>query len=432
MTATLAFSDLARFWPKQWQATEAADTHKYTLFGGSRGPGKSYWLRWYAVRLLLRWAVRGLRGVRVMLASEDYPALHERHITKILTEFPAWLGTYRDARSEFILRPEYGGGVIALRNLDQPSKYQSSEFAGILIDELTKDPESTFNILRGSLRWPGIQDTRFCAASNPDGRHHKWVRRYWIERDFTPELAPVADQFAFVPGLPTDNPALADDYWQMLRTLPRALQRAWLDGDWFVAAEGLVYDTFGADNIADYIPDPAGPVELAFDDGYVDPRAILFIQRTPTRIHVFDEVYESRRLAQQSVKATLDRMTTWFGPALDEDGHPTGQPAKLPEIAVGSSEAKELQGQFRKANIVARGGTHEVVEGLKAVRQLIRDGNGVCALQVAPRCRHLIDELTSGYQYPPEGSRRDDEKPLDGNDHACDALRYWCHVRARR
>jgi hypothetical protein len=125
-------------------------------------------------------------------------------------------------------------------------------------------------------------------------------------------------------------------------------------------------------------------------------------------------------------------MTTWVGPALDEDGQPTGQPATLPEIAVGSSEAKELQGQFRKANIVARGGTHEVVEGLKVVRQLIRDGNGVCALQVAPRCRHLLDELTSGYQYPPEGSRRDDEKPLDGNDHACDALRYWCHVRARR
>lgn len=432
MTARQPFSDLCHFWDKQWAATDAADTHRYTLFGGSRGPGKSYWLRWYGVRLLLKWASQGHRGVRIMLASEDYPALHERHITKIQTEFPAWLGVYRDEHSEFILRPEYGSGVIALRNLDKPSKYQSSEFGAILVDELTKNPESTFHILRGSLRWPGLSDVRFAAASNPDGRYHAWVRRLWIERDFTPELAPIADQFTFVPALPFDNPALSPDYWHMLETLPPALQEAWLKGNWFVAAEGLVYDTFGADNISDYTPDPALPVELAFDDGYVDPRAILFIQRTGTHIYVFDELYESRRLAQQSVQSVLDRMKSWFGEARDADGQPTGRPAKLPEIAIGSSEAKELQGQFRKADIVARGGTHEVVEGLKAVRQHIRDGNGYCALQVAPRCRNLINELTSGYQYPPEGSRRDDEKPLDGNDHACDALRYWVYVRARR
>lgn len=47
------FSDLCHFTAKQWQATEAADSHRYTLFGGSRGPGKSYWLRWYLVRFLI-------------------------------------------------------------------------------------------------------------------------------------------------------------------------------------------------------------------------------------------------------------------------------------------------------------------------------------------------------------------------------------------
>lgn len=428
LTATrprLTFSAVAKFYPKQWEATRAADTHTYTLFGGSRGPGKSYWLRWYAVRLLLQWAKRGFRGVRVMLASENYPALYERHVSKIQLEFPAWLGTYKGDRNEFVLRPEYGGGAIALRNLDDPTKYQSSEYAAMLIDELTKNPMSTFNVLRGSLRWPGIQDVRFAAASNPDGRYSRWVRQLWIERDFPEELKPLADQFIFVAALPYDNPALSDNYWHMLKTLPSALRQAWLEGNWFVAHEGLVYPEFGADNLTEYAPDPKLPVELAFDDGYVDPRAILFIQRTSTRVYVFDEIYQSRRLGEQSVQAVRDRMAQWFGEV-------EGQPAKLPEIAIGSPEAVELHKHFRRADIVARAVPHKVVEGIKVVRQLIRDGNGYCTLQVSPRCRNFIDELTSGYQYPPEGSRGDDEKPLDGNDHAADAFRYWAWVRGRQ
>ncbi len=59
------------------------------------------------------------------------------------------------------------------------------------------------------------------------------------------------------------------------------------------------------------------------------------------------------------------------------------------------------------------------------------DWEGVRSLLVNKRCKNLITELTDTYRYPEQGSRRDDEKPLDGNDHACDALRYWVHLRAR-
>ena len=52
-------------------------------------------------------------------------------------EFPEWLGTYKESNHEFTLNDELGGGVICFRNLDKPSKYLSSEFAAIAIDELT-------------------------------------------------------------------------------------------------------------------------------------------------------------------------------------------------------------------------------------------------------------------------------------------------------
>src|SRR5690606_27575908 len=139
--------------------------------------------------------------VRVMLACEDYPSLYERQLSKIEVEFPPELGRYHGKRNEFRLVPALGNGVIAFRNLDDPSKYQSAEFALIAIDEITKNAERTFQILRGSLRWPGIEDVAIVGASNPDAG---WVRDYWISRQLPEELEPEAHQFAFVPALPDD------------------------------------------------------------------------------------------------------------------------------------------------------------------------------------------------------------------------------------
>jgi len=461
---SLKFSELCGFFDKQWQATAIADAHRYSLYGGTRGPGKSYWLRWYPVRRLLQWAAQGHRNVRVGLFCEDYPALTERQINKIATEFPRWLGELKETRNDglcFFLQPCYGGGKIALRNLDDPSKYQSAEFAGIAIDELTKNRERVFDELRGSLRWPGIGDPFWIAASNPNGVGQKWVREYFIEKQLPTNLKGKEDQFAFMPGSPRDNPHLDASYWDMLDTLPDKLRQAWRDGNWYVTFEGIVYPEFGAENLTDDEPDPNVPIELAVDDGYIDPRAILFIQRSGTRILVFDELYHTHHLGETCVREVLDKCIARAGAELPEelkqasngqvarwcrehDPHPASPVAttapgeennrprvRLPEIAVGSPEAKELQQQFRQADIPYRFIPHLVVEGIKVVRKLICDGQGVRTLKVNRRCRNFLWELTEGYQYPP-GTKGDSEKPQDGNDHANDGFRYWAWGRARK
>ena len=462
MARDLAFSELCGFFDKQWHATGIADTHRYTLYGGSRGPGKSYWLRWYCVRRLLRWGAQGFKHVRVGLFCEDYPSLVERQISKIAVEFPPWLGEIKETRNDglcFFLKPRYGSGKLALRNLDNPAKYQSAEFAGIAIDELTKNRESVFDVLRGSLRWPKIGDAFFAAASNPNGPGQKWVRSYFVERALPENLKGQEDQFAFVPGSPRDNPHLDTSYWEMLDTLPDKLRQAWRDGNWYVTFEGVVYAEFGAENITDAEPDPDCPFELAVDDGYMDPRAILFIQRTGTRILVFDELYHTHHLGETCVREVLDKCIARAGlrlpdellgasnaaiaewcrtptPALPRSQEQrTGEGDKprvaLPDLVIGSPEAKELQQHFRRADMPYRYQPHLVVEGIKVVRRLICDGQGYRALQVNRRCKNFLWELTEGYQYPP-GTKGDTEKPQDGNDHANDAFRYWAWVRARR
>lgn len=409
----VSFSQLCGFTDKQWQATEAADTHAYMLYGGSRGPGKSYWLRWYLVRFLVLMAGRGFPRGRVMLASEDYPSLHERHVTKIATEFPEWLGQYHAGRNEYRLAERYGGGTIALRNLDDPSKYQSAEYACIGVDELTKNPERTFHLLRGSLRWPGFDGVRFVAASNPEAN---WVRDYWIEKRLPEELQGAVEQFAFVPALPDDNPHLPQSYWKMLDTLPGALRKAWRYGDWYASAEGLVYDSFDADNLSDANSIHGRAWFLAIDDGYIDPRATLFLQQQPDgSLLVFDELYQRQTLEEVTIDAIRQKM------------HEHGLVA--PKAAVVSHEAVALRARLQGAGFPAvnwlsspvGGGRSTRLAAITLTRSLILDGQGRRNLYVNRRCRSLLDELQAGYKYP-QGKHGLETAPQDGNDHACQAL----------
>lgn len=437
----LIFSEMCRFTDKQWLATEAADSHKYTLFGGARGPGKSYWLRWYCLRFLLRCAGSGRRNVRVMLASEDYPSLYERQISKVEIEFPPLLGRYHISYKEFRLAPEYGGGVIAFRNLDDAAKYQSAEFALMAVDEITKNPEKVFHILRGSLRWPGIPQTKFIAASNPAPN---WVRAYWLEHNLPKEMQGQEDQFAFVPALPTENPHLTEEYWDVLDSIPGSLGKAWRHGDWYAGVEGRVYEDFGAENIVSAEANLNQPFEIAVDDGYIDPRAILFIQELPGGdILIFDELYQTKKLEEQSIRDVMAKCIEhagkgplpegWGGWALGEcERHCRLVGAPLPRLAVVSHEAVALRDRTTAAGIKAvnwlkkqnpeKGSTR--LAAITLTRSLIADAQGHRAIKIHRRCRNLLEEIGSGYRYP-EGRHGLGAEPEDGNDHAAQALETW-------
>ena len=411
--AKIRFSELCRFTEKQRVATATADSHRYTLFGGSRGPGKSHWIRWYIVRFLMLAARNGFPNMRAMLACEDYPSLYERQISKVQIEFPLWLGTFHTSRNEFRLDKQWGSGVVAFRNLDDASKYMSAEYGLIAIDELTKNPERTFHVLRGSLRWPGFDGVRFIAASNPAPN---WVREYFVEHRLPEELQGTEGDFAFVPALPADNPNLPESYWAMLNTLPGALRQSWLLGDWYSAIEGLVYETFSAENIVETEPDPERPIELAVDDGYSpDPRATLFFQRQPNGdLLVFDELYQYKTLEEVTVRNVVERC--------EEQKWPK------PELAVVSHEAPALRERFRLADIPARnwlaaksalaGERSKRGAAIRMTRGYFCDGQGHRTIKIHRRCTNLLDEIGAGYKYPP-GKHGHDVLPEDGNDHAC-------------
>ena len=287
MDNKLKFTELAQFQDKQLEAwyTLMSPKTKYLLFGGAAGGGKSYLLRWSAVGLALYYYSKyGIKGVPIGLFSEDYPTLRDRQVTKIGREFPTWLGSVKETNKDglgFFLKPEYGSGMILLRNLDDPSKYASVEFAALLVEELTKNKYQTFEDLRNRMRFPGIEDRKFLAATNPGEIGHGWVKQLFVTPDLAhPDIE--QDKFKFIQSLVSDNKYNPTDYITQLQAIRDDQKRkALLEGDWN-QFQGQYFGEWRDHHVINpFIPLKEGSVFVGgLDWGRADPFAFYVTQIT--------------------------------------------------------------------------------------------------------------------------------------------------------
>jgi phage terminase large subunit len=425
--------DLIRPLPSQTRALDAMYDFEYILFGGAAGPGKSHILRWGAVEFLLYQAQCGHRDVRVGLFCEDYPTLKDRHVSKIKREFPEWLGELRASQDEghgFYLRPEFGSGVVSLRNLDDPAKYASAEFAAIFVDELTKNPRQTFDDLRFRKRWPGIEHSPFMAGSNPGSIGHGWVKKLWIDHDFTGDdgnLNP--SQFCFIPALPRENPYLPESYWETLNSLPEDMRRRMLEGDWSIFA-GQVFAEWRHDlHVCDPFEIPADWVRLvSIDYGFAKPFCALWLARSPdkAKVYVYRELYRAGYGAREQakrIKAASGEEKIAQYPA-DPSMWQKREGVRGEEV-VGVTLADEYAQErmyLSPANNNRLAGLNECREMLAwkrlpgAEQRLIKPPR----LQVFANCVNLIRTLPA----LPYDNIVVEDVDTDAEDHAYDALRY--------
>ncbi len=255
----IGFSTLANFFARQLEAHEALKRLKFLLYGGAMGGGKSRWLRWELIYLLIYfYETYHIPGVMAGLFCEDYPALNDRQLVKIRTEFPDWLGHYDGQTHNFYLSKQHGSGILAFRNLNDASKYASAEFAAIGVDELTKNKLQVFLDLRKRLRWPGIEDVKFLAGTNPGSIGHVWVKDYWLLGNFDPNETE-RDLFGFVRSKSTDNPYNTKSYNATLDSLPEKERKAYRDGSWDVF-QGQFFDEWNGN-----VGEPGSHVCLPFD-----------------------------------------------------------------------------------------------------------------------------------------------------------------------
>lgn len=422
---------IAPYQPLIWQIDPWRDKSPVLLLAGPAGTGKSrlaaekihaYLLKYPgATGLVLRKTRESLRNSTLLFLERV-----------IIGNDPRVRHVKSESRFEY-----WNGSILAYGGMKDEAQREQVRGIGIdagvdiaWLEEGTRFAEQDYQEVSGRMRGRAAPWTQIIITTNPGPPSH------WINQ----QLILAGGATVYDKARPEDNPHNPPSYIERLKRLTGILRQRLWEGLW-VQAEGLVYAEFDLENLTDAEPDFSLPFELGFDEGYVDPRAILFIQRTPAGVLVFDEIYHERHLAETCTREVLERCVGYAEVELPDDMRSASltelsqwcraNEIPLPDIAVGSPEAKEMQQRFRLADIPYRSRPHQVVEGIKVVRELILDGNGYRALKVNRRCKNFVREITEGYQYPPE-DKRNNEKPLDGNDHAMDAFRYWAYVRARR
>src|SRR3972149_4718132 len=411
--------------PLQQDASDLTEDHQYVLYGGSRGPGKSYWLRWDTIADTIYLGMNGHPGVVTGLFCETFPELKRRQISNIELEVPRFLGVVKDSKAHGLglhLHEKYGGGVMVLGNLDDASKYQSSQFAAISVDELTKNTYETFELLRGSLRWPGIPRPRFRGATNPGGIGHLWVKSIWIDSDFSAfsKLLKIKDQFAFVRALPDDNPFLPPEYYEeVLGSLGADLEAAWRYGSWTSFA-GQVFKEWRHDlHVCKPFSIPEfWPRRRALDPGYSKPACALWDATDPHngRIFIYREAYgpgiTDQDIGRTVARASLNEVyeASYSDPAL-------WQPKNMNGVITSGADELAAEGV-----VFAKGDNKRLSGKAKVHRGLAPPRGGEPGLKVFETCKNLIRTLPALVYSTKAGSLEDVDTA--GEDHAYDALKY--------
>ena len=221
---------ILHFSPTEKQREFFLSDAKFTAYGGARGGGKSFALRYKLILLCLAYP-----GIRVLLIRRSYPELRENHIRPLCEilcgQTP--IAKYRELEKAFDF---FCGSHLLLGYLsshDDLLRYQGLQFDIIAVDEATQIDEEMFLVLCASLRGANTFPKRMYLTCNPGGIGHGWVKRLFIDRIYRKGEDP--DDYRFIPASVYDNKALMEqdpDYVKRLEALPEGLRAAWLCGRW--------------------------------------------------------------------------------------------------------------------------------------------------------------------------------------------------------
>ncbi len=412
---------------------------KYVAFGGARGGGKSWAVRYKAALLALRYP-----GIKIMIVRRTYPELRANHIVQ-LREALHGVASYREVSKELTFPRRGGreGSVIMFRyaqNVADLDKYQGTECDVLFLDEATQLTEEQYDRFKATVRGVNGFPKRIYLTCNPGGVGHAWVKRLFVDRVYKPDEDPA--EYSFIRSRVTDNPALMQsdpDYIRQLESLPPKLRKAWLDGDWDIY-EGQFFEEF-ADRPDRYLArtythviEPfevpgSWTVYRSFDWGYARPFSCGWwaVDHDGVAYRIL-ELYGCTGTPNEGVKWTADRVFAEIHRIETEHRWLKGRHIiGVADPAIWNAEYGEsIAETAARHQVYFDKGDHERIGGWMQVHyRLAFDEQGFPMMYVFKNCKAFIRTIPL-LQY-------DEHKPedldTDGEDHVADEVRYFCMAR---
>jgi hypothetical protein len=359
---------------------------------------------------------------------ENFEDFRRRLFSRLPHEFSAFRGNLTFANESRIVLGHY-------KTESEIDNYLGLEFDVIGIEEATtltarKYQDITTCCRSSKLNWR----PRIYSTTNPGGVGHAWYRAKFI----MPFQEKRETETRFIPARVTDNRWNNPDYVRVLENLSGWQKRAWLDGDWDIAA-GQYFSTFRREvNVVEDFDDSRA-VEwfAAFDFGFKHYTVVLLGCRDGDgNIFIVDEHAERLWLPQQhatAIKAMLARHKIGERKMSVED---------LKRFVAGAdvfsrqSDGTTIAAQYSKLGISLRCANTDRVNGWAEILQ--RFGNVEAGIRptlfIHKRCGRLLETLPA-LQHDP--NRPEDVLKVDadedgiGGDDTADALRYLVATKSR-
>lgn len=404
--------------PMSHQDDFHSDTHKYKMFAGGYGSGKT---RTGAEEI--RDHILNTPYGMTLIGAETKPQLDSTAKDMFFKVFPDFMITSHLKQKDIVLCKN--GHVVIFRPLDDEGKLRSLNLTGFWIEEASEVKFDIFVQLQTRLRNKATKHHVGIITSNPD--------MGWIKQEFLLKADKIHNaQSRYIQDPDEINPAfsvhiapthlnhyLPDDYVETTsKGKPEWWVKRYMQGS-FEHTEGMVYPKF-ADLIIPSIPIPAHWERLtATDFGLRDPTVALAaaVDSRLGEVHIYREHYQ----AERSIKWHAERMKENIYKEI-----PTGRLRKVIGDPKGKArnerDMRSTYDYYGEYGIYFQPGINKIEDGIQKVYGYIERGK----LKIHDCCVKTIWEGTR-YKYPKQellSDKNASEKPVDKDNHAMDCLRY--------
>jgi hypothetical protein len=331
---------------------------------------------------------------------------------------------------------------------DDVYQYQGQSYVYVGLDELTHYSEWSYKYLVSRIRTSDPTLTCYIRATgNPGGPGHHWVKARFV--DPAPPMTPIYDERTktsrvFIPSRVTDNPYLmATGYADRLEALSDADRKALKEGDWN-AYQGSVFDLkpgihrwtwaqFKERTGHDGIPADWQRFRT-FDHGYAKPYACYWIATDyQGRGFVYREEYgcavnsRGEPIANEGVRLDPEAVGEKIA-AIERAANES--PMGTADPSMWNKGRGDYGGGLSPYEMMARHGVYwtkannDRLAGKMAVHDRLKvdDSGWPGLIFIEEECPHAIRTIPA-LEYD---KHRVEDVNSAMEDHAYDAIRYWC------
>lgn len=406
--------------PLPHQAAFHADPHKYKMFAGGYGSGKTTTACMETVDHILE-----TPNGTTLIGAETLPQLEQTAMKEFFEIFPEELIVNYNKQKNYV--DTQNGHRVLFRPLDDDQKARSLNLTFFWIEEANGVKFEYFVQLQTRLRNTASSFQRGILSTNPDMNWIKTEVLLKADKIYNSKIEYPRKKEDINPNIsvhiaPTElNTHLPDTYLEdTARGKPEWWVNRYLNGS-FENKEGLVYPMYNQHIVDDFTIPHHWKRRIGGDFGLNNPTGIIYLATDPET--GISYIYKNYKQAQKPVSYHAEQInkelnTLSYGIIDSMVGDAAGQQRT-------GADMSSIFDHYAEYGIYWQPSTKKLEDSIMKLFSYFETGN----LKIFRSCEDLIDEISS-YKYPERSLDKDVknedtyEKPIAVNDHLLDALRY--------